>query len=133
MLTRLKQSGLLMLAGVILSSSVVHAQAVTIKEEKPGMLKLAKISPETATATALAKVPGGKVRSGEIEKEDGKTIYTFIVKVSGKQGVEEVNVDAMTGKVVAVEHESDPEEAKSATPAKPKAKVPPTPATKPGA
>ena len=86
--------------------------------------KLAKVSAQVATATALAKVPGGAVRSGEIEKEGGKTIYTFIIKVAGKRGVEEVNVDAMTGAVVAVEHEADPEEAKVT---KPKAKVPPSP------
>lgn len=123
----MKQLGLLVFAGILASSTAAHAQAVTIKEEKPGMLKAAKITPEAATATALAKVPGGAVRSGEIEKEDGKTIYTFIIKVPGKSGVEEVNVDAMTGKVVAVEHEKDPEEAKAKTaaPAKPKAKAPP--------
>jgi len=112
---------------VMLSAVGVGAQTVKIKEEKAGMLKAAKVTPEVATATALAKVPGGAVRAGEIEKEGGKAIYTFIIKVPGKKGVEEVNVDAMTGAVVAVEHESDPEEAKAT--AKPKAKVPPKPPT----
>lgn len=127
MYARTKQIALMVFAGLLASSTIAHAQAVTIKEEKPGMLKAAKITPEAAMATALAKVPGGAVRSGEIEKEDGKTIYTLIIKVPGKSGVEEVNVDAMTGKIVAVEHEKDPEEAKAkaAAPAKPKAKVPP--------
>ncbi len=117
-------------ACLLLGASISSAQAVVVKEEKAGMLKLAKVSPEAASATALARVPGGKIRSGEIEKEDGKLIYTFIVKVAGKSGVEEVNVDALTGKIVVVEHEADPEEAKAATP-KAKGKTPPvTPATK---
>ena len=89
------------------------AQGVTVKEDKPGLLKLAKISSEAATATALAKVPGGRVRSAEIERESGKLIYSFIIKVEGKTGVEEVNVDAVTGAIAAVEHESDPLEAKA--------------------
>jgi len=113
-----------------LSATVGHAQSVVVKEEKAGMLKLAKVTPEAATATVLAKVPGGTIRTGEIEKEDGKLIYTFIVKVAGKSGVEEVNVDALTGKIVAVEHEADPEEAKAAAP---KAKTVKPPVKKSGA
>jgi uncharacterized membrane protein YkoI len=65
-----------------------------------------KVSLETAKATAQAKVPDGKLLSHELEKEHGRTIYSFEFKVQGKSGVEEVNVDAMTGKVVGVEHES---------------------------
>jgi hypothetical protein len=40
-------------------------------------------------------------------------IYTFIIKVDGKKGVEEVNVDAVTGAIAALEHEADPLEAKA--------------------
>ena len=88
-----------------LGSTVASAQAVTVKEEKAGMLKSAKITPAAATATALAKVPGGTVQSAEIEKEDGKLVYSFDIKVAGKSGIEEVLVDAMTGAVVGVEHD----------------------------
>src|SRR5262245_45759872 len=70
-----------------------------------------KVSLETAQATAQARVPGGKLRSHELEKERGRTIYSFEFKVRGKSGIEEVNVDAMTGKVVGgVEHESPQKE-----------------------
>lgn len=85
-----------------------------MKEEAPGLLKLAKVSPEAATATAQAKVPGGKIEAAEIEKEDGKLIYSFEMKIAGKSGVEEVNVDALTGSVVGVEHEGPKKEAKEA-------------------
>ena len=65
----------------------------------------AKITMEAAKATALTKVPGGKIRSSELEREHGKLIYSFDIKVAGKPGIEEVNVDAIDGHVISVEHE----------------------------
>ena len=92
----------------------LFAQTVKISEEKPGLLKRAKITGDAATATALAKVPGGKVEKAEIENEKGKLIYSFDLKVAGKSGIEEVAVDAMTGAVLGVEHEDAAAEAKEA-------------------
>jgi len=117
-----------------IGSTVVSAQSVTVKEEKAGMLKSAKITPAAATATALAKVAGGKVQSVHIEKEDGKLVYSFDIKVAGKSGIDEVLVDAMTGAVVSVDHETDADEAKEAKEDQAKgakAKVPPA-VKKPG-
>ena len=74
--------------------------------------KEAKIAERVARKTALAAVPGGKVRSHELERENGKLIYSYDIKVAGKSGVEEVNVDAMTGDIVAHEHEDAKAEAK---------------------
>jgi len=34
-------------------------------------------------------------------------IWSFDLTVAGKPGVEEVEVDALTGKIVGVEHEKD--------------------------
>lgn len=122
------------LFALIASATIVSAQSVSVKEEKAGMLKTAKISPAVATATALAKVPGGKVQSAEIEKEDGKLVYSFDIKVAGKSGIDEVLVDALTGAVVSVDHETPADEAKEAKQDKAKAakaKVPPT-VKKPG-
>ena len=66
----------------------------------------AKISMRAARATALAQVPGGKVRSGELEREHGKLIYSFDIRQPRKQGVEEVQIDARTGEVISRHHES---------------------------
>jgi|GEM_PF-703127 len=82
------------------------ATTVKVKEETPGLLKTAKVTPEAATKTAEARVPTGHIRSAEIEKEDGKLIYSFDMAVPKQAGVQEVNVDAMSGEVVATEHES---------------------------
>ena len=85
----------------------------TVKKDTPASLrKEAKVSMKTARATALKEVPNGKVRTSELERENGKVIYSFGIKVAGKTGIEEVNIDAVTGAVVAHEHESPKTEKK---------------------
>ena len=85
---------------------------VTVKEEKPGLLAKAKVTADVATATAHARFPKAKLASAEIEEENGKLIYSFDFKTEGKSGIDEVNVDAISGEVLAVEHESPKAEAK---------------------
>lgn len=80
--------------------------------------KEAKISEETARATALKEVPNGTVKSEKLEKEHGKVIYSYDISVPGKSGVQEVNVNAVDGTVVAKEHESAKTEKKEAAAAK---------------
>jgi hypothetical protein len=74
----------------------------------------AKIRSDSARAVARATVPGGRIQSGELEEENGKLIYSFDIEVPGKSGVDEVHVDAMTGAVLAHEHESPADEKKEA-------------------
>jgi uncharacterized membrane protein YkoI len=88
------------------SSKKVESQA-TLKKE-------AKISEETARATALKEVPNGTVKSSELERENGKLIYSFDIAVAGKSGIEEVNVNAIDGSVVARSHEGAAAEKKEA-------------------
>ena len=71
--------------------------------------KEAKITMEQAQKTALTK-EAGKIQSKEIEREKGKLIYSFDIKMA--DGVHEVNVDAMTGEVVEDTVESAAAEAK---------------------
>ena len=81
-------------------------------ESQAALKKEAKIAEADARKTALAAVPGGKVQSHELERENGKLIYSYDIKVAGKSGIEEVNVDAMTGAIVAQQHEDAKAEAK---------------------
>jgi hypothetical protein len=95
-------------------SSVGRAQA-TYKRDLPDSLKSqAKITEEAASKTALAKVPKGAIESVELEREKGKLLYSYDIKVAGKKGVEEVQVDAVTGKLVSAVHESAETEKKEA-------------------
>ena len=106
-------------------TSVATAQqgtAAPVKEESPGLLKQARITPDSARSVALARVPGSRVKSAEIEKEKGRLIYSFDLVTDGKSGIDEVAVDAKTGQVVGVEHETPADEAKEAAKDKTKAK-----------
>jgi uncharacterized membrane protein YkoI len=76
--------------------------------------KEAKISEAAARATALKEVPNGSVKSSELERENGKLIYSYDITVPGKTGIDEVNVNAMDGSVVAKQHESPKTEKKEA-------------------
>ena len=63
----------------------------------------AKITEADARATALTKVPDGKIKEAELEKEKGKLIWSFDIAKPNAEGISEVNVDAITGEIVAVE------------------------------
>jgi hypothetical protein len=71
----------------------------------------AKISKADAERIALAKFPGGKVVTSELENEDGKLIWTFDIAKASTKDITEVNVDAKTGEVVAVDVETPEKEA----------------------
>lgn len=75
------------------------AMPAAAQQQKP------KIPEARARATALAHVPGGTVKSYELEREGGRLIYSYDIAVKGRSGIEEVNVDAMTGEVVGQQHE----------------------------
>ena len=81
--------------------------AATAKHETAAQLKKeAKVTEKAARATALAQVPGGKVRKHELERENGKLVYSFDIATKGKSGIDEVQVDAMDGSVVSNKHET---------------------------
>jgi hypothetical protein len=111
----------------VLCVPAAHAQA-GYKRELPDSLKAhAKVTEEAAAKTALAKVPKGEIASVELEREKGKLLYSYDIKVPGKQGVEEVHVDATTGKFLSMEHENAAAEKKEAADeAKAKAAAPKT-------
>ncbi len=73
-----------------------------------------KISKEAAQASALAKVPGGTVKDGELEKEKGKLIWSFDISLPGSTDIKEVAVDATTGEVLDVATETAADQAKEA-------------------
>lgn len=87
-----------MMIAVIFGISALTANAQT---KKIGMAK--------AKAIAL-KQAAGKIQSSELEKENGKMIYSFDIR-NKKGTITEVNVDAYSGKVVAIDVENSKKEA----------------------
>jgi uncharacterized membrane protein YkoI len=96
----------LLAVALLVAMVPVANAATTTTTTKKHHHSTAKVSEETARAAALAQIPNGKVESHELEKEHGKLVYSFDIKAPGKSGVEEVNVDAMTGKVLNSHHET---------------------------
>ena len=78
-------------------------------QEQAKLASQAKITKEQAQETALKRAPG-TVESGELEKEHGKLVYSFDIRNS-KGTITEVQVSAITGKIVRIEHENKKQEA----------------------
>ena len=77
------------------------------KEGKGDGLKAeAKISKKTAIQIVLAKVPQGKVKEAELEKEHGRLVWSMDIAVPNTEDILEVQVDAKSADVVAIEIES---------------------------
>ena len=81
-------------------------------QAEPGLQAQAKVSYPAAQKAALAKVKGAVIKSAELEQEGGKLIYSFDLKRKGRAGIDEVHVDAVSGKVLSVDHEGPAAEAK---------------------
>lgn len=103
---------LVLLLAVSTLPASAQQPAVSIKEDRPGLLAKAKLSADSAIRLAMARVPGATIESAEIEREDGRLIYSFDMKIAGRAGIDEVNVDATTGKVLPLEHEGPKAEAR---------------------
>jgi uncharacterized membrane protein YkoI len=94
----------ILLSAIVLSGLVFLFGATANAQQK-------KIGMQRAQAIASKHAPGLKLKAKELEKEKGKWIYSF--EFRDKRGsTREVNVDAFTGKVVGIEHESPKKEAK---------------------
>jgi hypothetical protein len=102
------------MAACLLVPAMASAQATYKRDLPDSLTKMAKISEEAAAKTALKRVKKGTIESVELEREKGTLIYSYDIKQPGKSGAEEVNVNAMTGKVVARVHESAATEKKEA-------------------
>src|SRR5689334_19673614 len=102
----MKSRILLSVVFALLSAGIATAVAAqdqqTAQQQK--LARMAKISRESAQETALKRAPGN-VESSELEKEHGRLVYSFDIR-NDKGTITEVQVSAITGRVVRVEHES---------------------------
>lgn len=79
------------------------------KDDPAALAGEAKITMDQAREIALKKV-SGTVESAELEREHGKLIYSFDIRTA--KDITEVQVGALDGKIVALEHEDTAKEAK---------------------
>jgi uncharacterized membrane protein YkoI len=99
---------------VILAAAGAGAQVAYKREIPDSLARRAKIAESAAAATAQQRVPKGTIQGVELERENGKLIFSYDIKTPGKSGIDEVNVDAISGKIIGVSHESAATEKKEA-------------------
>lgn len=107
----MKQNLILTVFIAMLLAFGATASAKTGQEDSASQAKLArqaKITKEAAQETALKRAPGN-VESSELEREHGKLVYSFDIR-NAKGTIDEVQVSALTGRVVRVEHETKRQE-----------------------
>lgn len=77
---------------------------------------MTKVTRNSAQKTALLPYAKAKTRvsEGELEAENGCLVYSFDIRVQGRPGVDEVLIDAGTGKVLDRQHETPKQEADEA-------------------
>lgn len=95
-----------LLTGGSLAMAKSAVQDESVNEAK--LAKQARITRERAQQIALKRAPG-TVENGELEKEHGKLVYSFDIR-NAKGTIDEVQVSAITGKIVRVEHENKKQE-----------------------
>ena len=92
--------GLLVVAG-LLSAAPLLSQQTGVTKADPA------ITLEAARKAALARVPGGKIQDEELERENGRLVYSFEISTQGKDGAQEVLVDSDDGRVLSVQQEKE--------------------------
>jgi uncharacterized membrane protein YkoI len=109
-LTLAVMTAIILTAGVSLAAAAPKIrQENNEAQEQARLQRQAKITMEQARETALKRAPGN-VESSELEREHGKLVYSFDIRNS-RGTIDEVQVSAITGKVVRVEHENKKQEA----------------------
>ena len=105
--------GTLLIAAAVAGCSTESRESHKEAKQAKWMAE-AKVSKTDAQATATAQVANGTVKEAELEKEHGKLIWSFDIATPDTKDITEVNVDAITGKVVSMDKEKPEDEAKEA-------------------
>ena len=64
-----------------------------------------KITKARAERIALTKVPGGSIRSAELETARGQRFCAVFIEKPGAKNAKEIRVDAKSGQILAVQTE----------------------------
>ena len=111
----MKTTNLITTVLALVFTAALGLTAATAKDkEDPKLLAKAKVTKAEAQKTALTKAPDGTVKDAELEEENGKLVWSFDIARPGTKDITEVQVDAITGKIVLVEVETPKDQAKEA-------------------
>jgi hypothetical protein len=92
-----------MLLAIIISSGLASDDN---EANHPG-----KITKTKAERIALAKMPGGRIRSAELETARGRHFWSVYIAKPGSKNAKEIRVDAVSGQILAVQTERPEDQA----------------------
>jgi uncharacterized membrane protein YkoI len=101
-----------MVTGTVLAS--MWACPLVAQANDAALRKQARVTKQEAERIALAGVLNGKIKSAELEKEQGLLIWSFDIAKPGTKNLTEVWVDAKTGKIASLKVETPKDQAKEA-------------------
>jgi Peptidase propeptide and YPEB domain len=93
------RSGILIIA---LSAFGISSGVTSDKNEAKHSSKITKTRAERI---ALTKVPGGSIRSAELETARGRRFWSVYIAKPGSKNAKEIRVDAKSGQILAVQTE----------------------------
>jgi uncharacterized membrane protein YkoI len=70
-----------------------------------------KITKARAERIALTKVPGGSIRSAELETGRGRRFWSVYIAKPGSKNAKEIRVDATSGQILTVQTERPEDQA----------------------
>src|ERR1700687_4017961 len=93
----------------------IHPKKGAPKEDLAAMAKVTQADAQKAALATFKDPSKATVKEADLEAEHGCLVYSFDIEVTGKTGVQEVQIDAGDGKVLSSKHESPKAEAAEKT------------------
>jgi uncharacterized membrane protein YkoI len=93
--------GIALLVGIALAASDFQGTTLAIDSSQTSPSLHARITRAQAERAALAKVPGGKVKSAKLAQENGQLIWSIDIVTPLTKKIAAVQVDARSGKVLS--------------------------------
>jgi uncharacterized membrane protein YkoI len=82
-----------------------------VADDKDGAKHPGKITKARAERIALAKVPGGRIHSAELETVKGRRFWSVYIAKPQAKNAKEIRVDATSGQILAVQTERPEDQA----------------------
>jgi hypothetical protein len=98
-------------AAILIVAWSAFSISPTVASDKNEAKHSSKITKARAEQIALTKVPGGRIRSAELETARGQRFWSVYVAKPGAKNAKEIRVDAISGHIIAVQTERPEDQA----------------------
>jgi hypothetical protein len=93
------------------SGCTIHPKKGASKAQLSALSKVSEADARKAALAFLGNPSGAAVEETELEAEHGCLVWSFDIRLQGKAGVQEIQVDAGDGRILSSAHESPKAEA----------------------